>query len=171
MERSTHLWAIVYDDAERASRAREQVEQLAFGPGNGAKYLVLLDLAVAVRNPDGTFTLERKPFPGVSNVLACTGVGFLVGLVLAAPMSGAAIGALVGTVGTTAAISQAGISEEFIRDVEALMGPGTSALFVLDNAADMEVVLHAIQGLGGTVVRTNVGPQRAKLIQSTLAGK
>ena len=58
----------------------------------------------------------------------------------------------------------------FIREVEKLMQPGTSALFVLDHASDMDVILHRIQGLGGTVLKTNVDPDRAKLIQSTLAG-
>jgi hypothetical protein len=33
----------------------------------------------------------------------------------------------------------------------------------------MDVILHQIRGLGGTVVRTNVDVERAKLIQSTLA--
>jgi uncharacterized membrane protein len=49
------------------------------------------------------------------------------------------------------------------------MQPGTSALFVLDDAEDMEVILHKIRGLGGTVLKTNVDLKRAKLIQSTLA--
>jgi hypothetical protein len=33
----------------------------------------------------------------------------------------------------------------------------------------MELILHTIQGLGGTVLKTNVDLERAKLIQSTLA--
>lgn len=33
----------------------------------------------------------------------------------------------------------------------------------------MDVILHSIRGLGGTVVKTNVDVKRAKLIQSTLA--
>jgi uncharacterized membrane protein len=49
------------------------------------------------------------------------------------------------------------------------MKPGTSALFVLDHEGDMEMILHAIQGLGGTVLKTNVDVKRAELIQSTLA--
>ena len=49
------------------------------------------------------------------------------------------------------------------------MKPGTSALFVLDDDGDMEVILHTIQGLGGTVLKTNVDMERAKLIQSTLS--
>ena len=57
----------------------------------------------------------------------------------------------------------------YVREVEGLMQLGTSALFVLDSEGDMEVILHAIQGLGGTVLRTNVDLERAQLIQSTLA--
>ena len=124
---------------------------------------------MVVRHPDGSFAIDRKPFPGVANILACTGAGFLVGLILAAPLTGATIGALMGSAGTAAAATHAGISEEFILDVEALMKPGTSALFVLDKDRDMEVILHAIRGLGGTVLKTNVDVERAELIQSTLA--
>jgi len=60
-------------------------------------------------------------------------------------------------------------SEDFVRQVEGLMKPGTSALFVLDDEGDMEVILHKIRGLGGTGLKTNVDLERAKLIQSTLA--
>ena len=48
------------------------------------------------------------------------------------------------------------------------MKPGSSALFALDEAGDMEVILHTIKGLGGTVLKTNVDLERAKLIQSNL---
>jgi uncharacterized membrane protein len=96
-------------------------------------------------------------------------VGFLVGLVLGAPLVGATVGAMAGGAGT--AVSAAvGIGEDFVREVEGLMKPGTSALFVLDSEGDMDVILHTIRGLGGTVLKTNVDLARAKLIQSTLAG-
>jgi len=49
------------------------------------------------------------------------------------------------------------------------MRPGTSALFVLDSEGQMDVILHGIRGLGGTVLKTNVDPERVRLIQSTLA--
>jgi uncharacterized membrane protein len=152
----------------RADQVREKIAELGWGAGRAAKYLELLDLAVVVRNPDGSFTVDRKPFPSVANVLACSAVGFLAGLVLAAPLTGATIGALLGTAGT-AAVPHAGISMEFILDVGSLLKPGTSALFVLDEVGDMEVILHTIQGLGGTVLKTNVDLERAKLIQSALA--
>ncbi len=168
MTTAAHLWAIGYGEMDRACQVLDEISGLAWGPGQAGRYLNLLDIAVVVRHPDGSFAIDRKPFPGVANIFACTGVGFLVGLIVAAPLTGATIGALMGSAGTAAA-THAGISEQFIRDVEALMKPGTSALFVLDKDRDMEVILHAIRGLGGTVLKNNVDVERAELIQSTLA--
>jgi uncharacterized membrane protein len=168
MTTAAHLWAIGYDDVARADQVRDEIIELGWGAGKAAKYLILEDIAVVARHPDGSFTFDRKPFPGLANILACAGAGFLAGLVLAAPLTGATVGALVGGAGTAAA-TRAGINEAFVLDVVAMMKPGTSALFVLDDEGNLEVILHKIQGLGGTVLKTNVDLERAKLIQSTLA--
>jgi uncharacterized membrane protein len=168
MSTASHLWAIGYEDMVRADQVRDEIVELAWGAGQGGKYLILDDIAVVVRDPDGSFTFDRKPFPGLANVLISTGVGFLAGMVLAAPLAGATLGALLGSAGT-AAVTHAGISETFVRDVEAMMKPGTSALFVLDDEGDMEMILLKIRGLGGTVLQTNVDLERANLIRSTLA--
>ena len=165
MTESKHLWAIGYDDMGRAEQARDEILKL----GWDAHYLILLDVAVVVRHPDGSFTYNREPFPAVANILGCTAVGFLVGLVLLVPLVGAALGALLGCAGTAASVAAVGIGDDFVRQVEGLMRPGTSALFVLDNQGDMEMILHAIRGLGGTVLKTNVDLDRARLIQATLA--
>ena len=79
-------------------------------------------------------------------------------------------------------MSEPPVNPALTAKVFTLNGPGISrlrlstertgnpnALFVLDDAAAMDVILHKIQGLGGTVLKTNVDLERAKLIQSTLA--
>jgi uncharacterized membrane protein len=166
MSEESHLWAIAYNDVGRADQVRDEIVRLGWDRHD----LILVDTAVVVRHPDGSFTFNHEPFPVVYNVLGSTAVGFLAGLVVAAPLAGAGIGAFLGGVGSVAA-SSVGIRDDFVREVEALMKPGTSALFVLDDEGDMDVILHAIRGLGGTVVKTNVDVQRAKLIQSTLAAR
>ena len=168
MTAAAHLWAIGYDDTERAHRVRDEITRIGWGEGQAGKALLLLDTAVVVRHPDGSFTFDREPFPASSNILGCTAVGFLAGLVIAAPLAGAAVGALLGGIGSATARS-VGIGDDFVREVEGLMKPGTSALFVLDHEGDMDVILHSIRGLGGTVLRTSADVERAKLIQSTLA--
>jgi uncharacterized membrane protein len=167
MTPAVHLWAVGFDDMARADQVCNEIIQLGWGAGHAGKHLLLEDIAVVVRHPDGSFTFDRRPFPGLAKVLVGTGVGFLAGLVLAAPLTGATLGALFGCADAVA--THAGISEAFIREVEAMIKPGTSALFVLDEEVDMEVILHKIRGLGGTVLKTNVDLERARLIQSTLA--
>jgi uncharacterized membrane protein len=92
MTASAHLWAIGFDDMEGAEQARDEIAKL----GWDEYYLCLLDLAVVVRNAEGMFTVERQPFPAVANILGCTTVGLLAGLVLAAPLTGAIVGAALG---------------------------------------------------------------------------
>src|SRR5439155_2930737 len=148
MTTSAHLWAIGYDDMTQAAAVRDKLVNL----GWDKHYLILEDIAVVVRHPDGSFTLNREAFPTVSNVAGCTLIGLLAGLVLGVPLAGAAVGAMVG--GAGAAVSATiGIDDDFVRDVERLMKPGTSALFVLDSEGDMEVILHGIRGLGGRVMK------------------
>ncbi len=160
-----HLWAIGYDDMGRANQVRDEITKL----GWDEHYLTLEDVAVVVRHPDGSFTLEREPFPVASNILGCTAVGFLAGLVLGVPLTGATVGAMVGGAGTRCLGRRSGFGDDFVEEVKSLMKPGTSALFVLDCEGEMDVILHAIRGLGGTVLKTNVDLERAQLIQSTLA--
>jgi len=162
-----HLWAIGYDDTTRAGAVKNEIVRL----GWDQTYLILSDVAVVVRHPNGSFTFNREPFPTVGNLVGSTLVGLVAGLVVAAPLTGAAVGAMVGGVGTgVGKAASLGIGDDFVREVEDMMKPGTSALFILDDEGDMDVIIHGIRGLGGTVLKTNVDVERAKLIQLTLNG-
>jgi len=162
-----HLWAVGYDDMTRASHVKDEVVTL----GWSETHLILSEAAVVVRHPDGSFTLNRERRRAADDVAGRTLTAFITGLVLAAPpLTAAAVGATLDRVGTgVAKAATVGIGEDFVREVESLMKPGTSTLFVLDEGGDMDVILHRIRGLGGTVLKTNVDVERAKLIQSTLS--
>ena len=160
-----HLWAVGYDDMDRASQVRDEIVKLGWVDNR----LLLTDLVVVVRHLDGSFILDREHFPTSSNIMGASAVGFLAGLVVGVPIVGAAIGAMVGGAGTAMHAISAGIADDFVKDVQRLMKPGTSAIFVLDSEGDMDVILHAIRGLGGTVLKTNVDVERARLVQATLA--
>jgi uncharacterized membrane protein len=157
-----HLWAIGYDDMRRAEQVREVITRL------GQRHcLILLETAVAVRYPDGLFTLDGESVVATSKIQGHTFASFLAGLALGAPpLTGAAVGALLRGTGLAAAV---GIGEEFVAAVAQLMSPATSALFVLDQEGDMDALLPGIRDLGGTVLKTNVDLERIKVIQSNLA--
>ena len=159
-----NLWAIGFDDTGRAAQVRDVITSL----GREKHQLILRDVAVAVRYCDGCFTLNGEPFPAVTRTHGGTIAHFLAGLSLGAPpLCGAAVGAMFARIGATPV--EVGITEDFVRDVAVLIKSGTSVLFVLDEGGDMDAILHCIRGLGGTVLKTNVDLERAKLIQSTLA--
>jgi uncharacterized membrane protein len=158
----THLWAIGYDDMERAGRTRGAIARLG-----DQHCLILLDIAVVVRYPDGRLTVDGEPFVATHTIGRHGFASFLAGLALAVPpLTGAAVGALVSR---RAALAKAGIDEGFVTETEALMKPGASVLFVLDQECDREAILQGIRGLGGRVLKTNVDLEQAKRIQSTLA--
>jgi uncharacterized membrane protein len=164
MTRSGHLWAVGFDDTGRAAQVRDEITRLAWEE----HHLVLVDVAVAVRYADGCFTLNGETFPVVIKRHGGTVAHFLAGLALGAPpLTGAAVGTLLASVGDTEC--KVGINDDFVREVEGLIKPGSSVLFVLDEEGNMDAILRGIRGLGGTVLRTNVDLERARLIQSTLA--
>ena len=163
MTKAGHLWAIGYDDMGRAEQVRHEIAKL------GDKHcLILLDTAVAVRYPDGFVTLDGEPFVATTDFSGHSFASFFARLALGAPpLTAAAVGALVRSTGRAAA--EVGIDDAFVSEVQSLMKPGTSALFVLDQECDMEATLQGRRGLGGTVLKANVDVNRARLIQSTLA--
>jgi uncharacterized membrane protein len=164
MSTSGRLWAIGFDDTDRAAKVCDEIARLGWEKHE----LILLDVAVAVRYRDGSFTLNGEPFVVASKIHTRTVASFLAGLALGAPpLCGEAVGALLGGLGVESAT--AGISDDFVREVAQLIRPASSVLFVLDEGGDMNAILHAIRGLGGTVLKTNVDLERAKLIQSALA--
>jgi uncharacterized membrane protein len=166
MAESAHLWAIGFPDVHGADRFRNAVTSLA-AP---VQCLLLRDLAVLVRERDGSYTLDRQPFPAAGNVLDGSTLGFLAGIALSAPLlTATAVGDLLGLAGRS--ISGAvKIDAQFIHDIQAMLQPGTSAVLMLDLVGDLQAALEGLRGLGGTILKTNVDVARAELLQSTLRG-
>ena|SRR6516164_5052821 len=97
---------------ERANQVREEIVRL----GWDKHYLFLQDIAVVVRYPDGSFTLNREKFPVAANIVGSGVVGFIAGLVVGAPITGTTIGAMVGGAGSTVAVSTSvGIGDDLSR--------------------------------------------------------
>ena len=92
MKTSGHLWAIGYGDMKRAAAVRDEIVKLGWAEHS----LILEDVAVVVRHPDGSLTIDRQPVAALNYFLHCTAVGFLTGVVLYAPLTGATVGAMMG---------------------------------------------------------------------------
>src|SRR5262245_44507975 len=110
---SAHLWAVGFEDTQRAEQVRDVVKKLG-----EEELLVLIDTAVAVRYADGIITVNGEPFVSQSYFRGHSIAGFLAGLALAAPpLVGQAAGALARSAGGT--VAETGISDAFIQEVQA----------------------------------------------------
>ncbi|HYH72802.1 MAG TPA: DUF1269 domain-containing protein [Nocardioides sp.] len=70
-------------------------------------------------------------------------LGALVGMLVLAPVAGAALGAGVASV--SARLRKSGIDEEFVRELGAQLTPGSSALLVLSSDGDLDEVRPAME--------------------------
>ena len=167
MNSSAHLWAVAYDDVDRARQVREVIASLA-GPGLS---LQLLDIAILVRLPDGSLMFDGKPFSARSHVFHHGPLGILAGFALAVPLlSDEAVTRLFDSIAPDGS-DALGINQKFKQDIASMMRPGTSALLVLVVAQNVTAILNRLRGLGGTILKTNVNVELASLIQSTLAAE
>jgi uncharacterized membrane protein len=164
MNASAHLWAIGYEGTERAEQVRAEIAKLA-----ERHCLEVLDMAVAVRYADGCVTVDGEPYVAAGSLTGHTFANLLSRLALGAPpLTAATVSALVGRRGREVDM---GIDSQFIGEVQGLMKPETSVLFILDREGDLGAILQGIEGLGGMVLKTNVDLERARLIQSVLAAE
>src|SRR5262245_39655053 len=131
MIESKHLWAVGYDNMARAEEVCAEIARLA-----DRHNFILHDTAIAVRYPDGYNTLNGEPFVPIPHSRHHALTSFLAGLALGAPpLAGPAVGTLARVVGCLP--PEVGIDDDFVDEVQALMKPCTSALFVLDDDIDM----------------------------------
>jgi uncharacterized membrane protein len=164
VEEPAHLWAVGFDDTERAAGFRDEIAKLA-----ERHCLALFDSAVAVRYGDGSTTLDGEPVMAPIKLGGSGWASWFAALALGAPpLTPAAARSL--SRGTASGTSRLiAVEEDFLRDVQRLMQPGTSALFVLGRTTRAEDLLAGIRGLGGTVLKTNVDLDLARQIQAALS--
>jgi uncharacterized membrane protein len=166
MQTTADLWAVAFDDAAQTEQARARIAELS-----GRDCLTILDTARAARHADGTITLDGEPLVIGPSVQESAWVRILAGLIFSAPpLTGCALGQMLRTAEMQGA-AHAGLDDDFVRYVAKAIKPGTFVLFVLDEIGDMDEILRGIQGLGGSVLRTNVDLHRAKEIQTALKGE
>ena len=145
----SNIIVITFDNEDEAKKVREALKEVQHGG-----YLSLDDSAIVVRDQEGKYHVHDELDRG-EKVGALGGgfLGLLLGFVFT-PIGGLLIGAAAGAlVGSSFDL---GISKKFIKDVEASMEPGTSALFVVIREADPTMALAALKPYKGEVYQTSL---------------
>lgn len=153
---------ITFDNPDEAGKVRETLREVEHGG-----YLSLDDSAVVVRDEDGKYHTKDQFDRGVK---VGAGLGGILGLMLAvvfAPLAGLILGAVAG--GLIGATFDIGISKKFIKDVQAEMQPGTSAIFFVIREGDPTMALAALKQYKGNVYHTNLDPDDEERLQKVLS--
>jgi uncharacterized membrane protein len=146
----------------------------------------LQDAVAAYRDYNGNLRVDQSYQMTTGEGAAWGGLwGSLVGLTIgaiAAPVTagasavagalgGGALGAAGGAIDADWWKQDYGISEDFVRDVGAMVQPGDSAIFALLRFADPNVLAERFRGYGGTVMQSTLTKEQADKVQAVLEGK
>jgi uncharacterized membrane protein len=85
-------------------------------------------------------------------------------------LTGGAVGAAGGAIDASWWKEDAGIPDDFVKQVGGLVQPGNSAIFALLDTNDPDAVAAQFRGYGGTVLRTNLSAEQSARIEKVLQG-
>jgi uncharacterized membrane protein len=90
--------------------------------------------------------------------------GMLFGLIFFVPFLGAAIGAGMGAL--FGSMTDVGIDDRFIKDVQSKVTPGTSALFLLTSDAVRDRIAEAVKGMQFELIATNLSKDEEEKLRA-----
>ena len=157
------LVEITFPSEEKAEEVRQKLLDMQ------KEYLIELgDAVIAVKQPNGRVKLNQLVNPTASGAVSGTFWGALIGMIFLMPLAGAAIGAASGALGGK--LADVGINDRFMRDAAQSLQSGNAALFLLVRKMTTDKVLAALQGEGGTVIRTSFDESKEDALRTALAG-
>src|SRR5271166_85324 len=156
------LVVIAFPSEEKAEEVRQKLL------GMQQEYLIELgDAVIAEKLPDGGVKLHQMMNTTAAGAVSGAFWGTLVGLIFLMPLVGTAIGAASGALG--GALTDVGINDNFMKGAAQVLQPGTAALFLLIRKMTTDKVLAALQGEGGTVLRTSLDHTKEQALRDALA--
>jgi uncharacterized membrane protein len=157
------LIAIAFPTEEKAEAVRQKLLQMQ------TEYLIELgDAVIAIKQPNGEVKLNQLFHPTRTGALSGAFWGLLIGTIFLMPLAGAAIGAASGAAG--GALTDVGINDQFMKDASQVLQSGQAALFLLIRKMTTDKVLGALQGAGGTVLKSSFDHTKEEELRRALAG-
>jgi uncharacterized membrane protein len=157
-EHMASLLVLEFDRPDGADRMLGTLQQLQ------SQQLIQIQDAAIVSWETGKKKPKTRQLTNMTGALALGGTfwGMLFGLLFFVPLLGAAIGAGMGAL--IGHFTDVGIDDNFIREVQQKVTPGTSALFLLVGHVTLDRVADALKGQQFELLQTNLSAeQEAKL--------
>jgi uncharacterized membrane protein len=156
------LVEIAFPSEEKAEQVRQKLLDMQ------REYLIELgDAVIVVKQPNGRVKLNQLFNPTATGAVSRTFWGALIGMIFVMPLAGAAIGAASGALG--GALTDIGINDRFMRGAAQHLQSGNATLFLLIRKMTTDKVLAALEGEGGTVIRTSFDESKEEALRAALA--
>jgi uncharacterized membrane protein len=156
------LVVVAFPSEEKAEEVRQKLLAMQ------REYLIELgDAVIAVKQPNGHVKLNQLFHPTGSGAAYGALWGTLIGMLFLMPLAGTALGAAAGALG--GALTDVGIDDRFMKEAAQTLQSGNAALFLLIRKMTADKVLAALQGVGGTVLRTSFDHTKEEALRQALA--
>src|SRR5919198_3080914 len=156
------LVEIAFPSEQKAEEVRQKLLDMQ------KEYLIELgDAVIAVKQPNGHVKLNQLFHPTAVGAVSGAFWGTLIGMIFLMPLPGAAIGAASGAIG--GALFDVGVKDGFMKEAAQTLQSGNAALFLLIRKMTTDKVLAALQGEGGTVLRTSFDHTKEEALRQALA--
>ena len=155
------LLVIEFPTEAQADEARQKLLAMQ------SEYLIELgDAVVVTKCPEGHVKLNQLFQPVRSGAVSGMFWGTLVGLLFMMPLVGAAVGAASGAL--SGRLTDVGINDDFMKKVGKTLQSGNAALFLLVRKMTTDKVAAALQGSGGTVLRSSFDETKESALRAAL---
>jgi uncharacterized membrane protein len=159
--RAMQLVAIGYPDTFTGPLAMEELERF------GRDFLIRRDeLAVIVRSDAGTFTTYTNAVISSGHPTWAMYWGQLFAVLFYIPMLGMEVGPSLAPLIDT--VRRSGLDPLFEERIRSQMLPGTSTLFALVEKVSPDIMVSALDALGGTVLQSELSPDAPEMLQEVL---
>ena len=158
------LIAIGYPDANTAEEVRGVLVQ-----ATKEKLVDLQDAVVVEHRSDGKIKLHQAISTTGAGAAGGALWGGLIGLLFLATLFGMAIGAASGAV--AGKVTDAGVNDDFMKQLGAKMAPGTAALIALGSSNAPDKLLERLQPYGGDVIQTSLDHEQEERLRSSLGAE
>ncbi len=153
--------AIAYDDPIKAQEVRLELVKLQ------SEYLIEMeDVVVAVKDEKGKVKLHQAVNLTATGAASGGFFGMLIGMLFLNPLLGLAVGASAGAV--SGALTDAGINDQFMKDLANKLQPNSSVLFVLIRKVTADKVVAEVSQFGGHVLQTSLSHLDEEKLQAAL---
>ena len=157
----SELVVIGFDNEVRAFEMRAELAKLQ------KEYLIEMeDVVVVTKDDKGKVKLHQAVNLTAAGAVGGSFWGMLIGLIFLNPLLGVAVGAGAGAL--SGKLSDAGISDQFMKELGETFTPGTSALFVLVRKATPDKVLDQLKGFKGKVIKTSLTADKEEVLREIL---